>query len=93
MVVLQSCASPHETMRDVLSVFKSLNVQWKKIGPYNIKCIWKPQYSIPTGISSTGDCHKKTSNFSSYDAVKFEIQVPPNSFCLGIHLASRWLIS
>ncbi|KAJ9566795.1 hypothetical protein OSB04_002761 [Centaurea solstitialis] len=75
---LKSRASPHETMRDVLSILTSLNVRWKKIGLYNIKCIWKPQlqtYSMPMGISLTEDCNKKSSNFSSYDAVKFEIQL------------------
>ncbi|XP_024980723.1 SNF1-related protein kinase catalytic subunit alpha KIN10-like isoform X1 [Cynara cardunculus var. scolymus] len=82
----KSRASPHETMGDVLTVFKSLNVQWKKIGPYNMKCIWKPaveSYSMPMAIhrislTEDTDVPMKSSNkgsFSSYDAVKFEIQL------------------
>lgn len=80
----KSRASPHETMRDVLTVFKSLNVQWKKIGPYNMKCIWKPavqSYSMPMGIhrlSLTEDTdHQNVPMKSSNkgNAVKFEIQL------------------
>ncbi|XP_076893158.1 SNF1-related protein kinase catalytic subunit alpha KIN10-like [Bidens hawaiensis] len=85
----ESCSSPHETMRDVLTVFQRLNVQWKKIGPYNVKCLWKPSvqhYSLPNGmnrISLTEDINcvngsLKTSNnetFGFCDAVKFEIQL------------------
>ncbi|CAI9301453.1 unnamed protein product [Lactuca saligna] len=82
----KSCASPHETMRHVLSVLKSLNVQWKKIGAYNLKCLWKPaaleSYSKSIGIHrDDATCQSipiKTSNmeaFSLCDAVKFEIQL------------------
>lgn len=34
----KSQASPHETMTNVLKVFQGLNVQWKRIGNYNMKC-------------------------------------------------------
>lgn len=85
----KSCASPHETMRHVLTVLKSLNVQWKKIGPYNLKCLWKPalqSYSISMGIhrialrddASCQNIPIKSSNmetFSLCDVVKFEIQL------------------
>lgn len=86
----KSCASPHETMRDVLTVLKSLNVQWKKIGPYNLKCLWKPV--LQSYFKSIGDIHRLTikddascqntpimslnmESFSLCDAVKFEIQI------------------
>ncbi|KAI3760700.1 hypothetical protein L1987_51098 [Smallanthus sonchifolius] len=85
----KSCSSPHETMRCVLTVFKRLNVQWKKIGPYNVKCLWKPaveRNSLPTSmnritLSEDTNCVNaplKSSNndtFSLCDAVKFEIQL------------------
>lgn len=32
-------------MMDVLKVFHSTNVQWKRIGPYNMKCLWNPPSS------------------------------------------------
>ncbi|KAM0027440.1 putative protein kinase CAMK-AMPK family [Helianthus debilis subsp. tardiflorus] len=85
----KSCSSPHETMRDVLTVFKRLNVQWKKIGPYNVKCLWKPavqRFSLPMGMNGITlrddtngvNAPLKTSNndsFSFCDDVKFEIQL------------------
>lgn len=41
----KSQASPHQTMIDVLKVFHSINVRWKRIGPYNMKCLWEPPCS------------------------------------------------
>ncbi|PWA61105.1 serine/threonine-protein kinase, SIK1/2, KA1 domain/Ssp2 [Artemisia annua] len=76
----KSFASPHETIRDVLAVLRSLNVRWKKIGPYNIKCMWKPKvksYNMPIAP----DCQNVPIQSSSKevsspcDAVKFEIQL------------------
>ncbi|KAD6119622.1 hypothetical protein R6Q59_025668 [Mikania micrantha] len=85
----KSCSSPHETMRDVLTVFKRLNIQWKKIGPYNVKCLWKPavqSYSLPMHMnkitlgedSNCVNAPLKCSNnetFGLCDDVKFEIQL------------------
>ncbi|KAF2610178.1 hypothetical protein F2Q70_00009504 [Brassica cretica] len=39
---LQSRAHPREIMTEVLKALQDLNVRWKKIGPYNIKCRWVP---------------------------------------------------
>lgn len=102
----QSCSSPHETMRDVLTVFKRLNIQWKKIGPYNVKCHWKPavqRYSLPTGINRitlTEDTNTplKSSNnetFGVCDAVKFEIQVSKfhTSILKSIEICRIWRVS
>ncbi|CAK9188561.1 unnamed protein product [Ilex paraguariensis] len=84
----KSQASPHETMTDVLKVFHSLNVQWKKIGHYNMKCLWMP--SLPNDFKATlDDGFTKIRHISgpehsikgartgtkSNDAVKFEIQL------------------
>ncbi|KAL3533442.1 hypothetical protein ACH5RR_006963 [Cinchona calisaya] len=38
----KSQASPHQTMMDVLKVFHRINVKWKQVGPYNMKCLWEP---------------------------------------------------
>ncbi|XP_022750677.1 SNF1-related protein kinase catalytic subunit alpha KIN10-like isoform X2 [Durio zibethinus] len=42
---LQSRAHPREIMTEVLKALQELNVCWKKIGLYNMKCRWFP--SIP----------------------------------------------
>ncbi|KAL8493668.1 hypothetical protein ACS0TY_024741 [Phlomoides rotata] len=64
----KSQASPHETMLDVLKVLHSLNVRWKKIGHYNMKCLWLPplsRYSVSTRAIPIRDG----------DSVKFETQL------------------
>ncbi|KAK6120447.1 hypothetical protein DH2020_045811 [Rehmannia glutinosa] len=63
----KSQASPRETMLDVLKIFHSLNVKWKRIGHYNMKCLWRSsssRYSV-----STAEIPIKSDN-----AIKFEIQ-------------------
>ncbi|KAI3886892.1 hypothetical protein MKX03_019103 [Papaver bracteatum] len=39
---LQSRAHPREIMTEVLKALQQLNVGWKKIGHYNMKCRWSP---------------------------------------------------
>ncbi|XP_011010304.1 PREDICTED: SNF1-related protein kinase catalytic subunit alpha KIN10-like isoform X1 [Populus euphratica] len=39
---LQSRAHPREIMTEVLKALQELNVCWKKIGQYNMKCRWIP---------------------------------------------------
>ncbi|CAI0375178.1 unnamed protein product [Linum tenue] len=39
---LQSRAHPREIMTEVLKALQELNVGWKKIGHYNMKCRWFP---------------------------------------------------
>ncbi|XP_057786202.1 SNF1-related protein kinase catalytic subunit alpha KIN10-like [Salvia miltiorrhiza] len=59
----KSQASPRKTMSDVLEALHSLNVRWKKIGHYNIKCLWSPplsHYSVPASRDA---------------AIKFETQL------------------
>ncbi|XP_073139399.1 SNF1-related protein kinase catalytic subunit alpha KIN10-like isoform X2 [Henckelia pumila] len=55
---LQSRAHPREIMTEVLKALQELNVYWKKIGPYNMKCRWIP--------SSTGH-HEGMINDSMHD--------------------------
>jgi len=42
---LQSQAHPREIMEEVLKALKKLDVGWKKIGHYNMKCRWFPALS------------------------------------------------
>ncbi|KAI3444277.1 hypothetical protein Pfo_000942 [Paulownia fortunei] len=63
----KSQASPRETMLDVLKVFHSLNVKWKRIGPYNMKCLWLPP---PSRYSPTAEIP-----IGSGNDIKFEIQL------------------
>jgi 5'-AMP-activated protein kinase catalytic alpha subunit len=39
---LQSRAHPREIITEVLKALQELNVYWKKIGHYNMKCRWSP---------------------------------------------------
>lgn len=39
---LQSRAHPREIMMEVLKALQELNVRWKKIGQYNMRCRWIP---------------------------------------------------
>nr|XP_010940255.1 serine/threonine protein kinase OSK1 isoform X2 [Elaeis guineensis] len=41
---LQSRAHPREIMTEVLKALQELNVCWKKIGHYNMKCRWLPGF-------------------------------------------------
>ena len=41
----QSQAHPREIMNEVLKALQELNVCWKKIGHYNMKCRWVPGFA------------------------------------------------
>ncbi|XP_070024307.1 SNF1-related protein kinase catalytic subunit alpha KIN10-like isoform X2 [Nicotiana sylvestris] len=83
---LQSRAHPREIMTEVLKALQELNVCWKKIGQYNMKCRWIP--SVPghhegMGINSMhgsqffGDDSTITENdgvSKLTNVVKFEVQ-------------------
>ena len=75
-------------MTTVLKVFERLNVKWKKIGSYNMKCLWIPP-SAAYPKSTVGNDPAKEHIYGvdssilavnrraikSQNAVKFEIQV------------------
>ncbi|KAG2714203.1 hypothetical protein I3843_03G018300 [Carya illinoinensis] len=77
---LQSRAHPREIMEEVLKALQELNVCWKKIGHYNMKCRWiymlkNPVHTIyqsgdvvPAGIENDGV-------IDSTNVVKFEVQL------------------
>ncbi|KAH7852149.1 hypothetical protein Vadar_021167 [Vaccinium darrowii] len=80
---LQSKAHPREIMTEVLKALQELNVCWKKIGHYNMKCRWIP--GIPghhEGMINSmqsnhyfGDESAIIENDSSPNVVKFEVQL------------------
>lgn len=94
-VGLQTLTHPHELMLDALSVLRRLNVSWKRIGSYNMKCRWLPperkvsldMNHIPfeATISDTGV------ELKSQNAVKFEMQLykgPENRYLLDLQRVS-----
>lgn len=73
-------------MTEVLKALQELNVRWKKIGHYNMKCMWKPGVSDHEGMVNDppqtnhyfGDESTIIENdgiTKSRNVVKFEIQV------------------
>nr|XP_043640021.1 SNF1-related protein kinase catalytic subunit alpha KIN10-like [Erigeron canadensis] len=91
---MQIPANPREIMTRVLEVLRDLNVNWKKIGLYNIKCRWV--YSIPQSEPITShqlyENHYMNSaivpnNILSQSVVKFEIQLyktPEDSYLVDV---------
>ncbi|XP_010550030.1 PREDICTED: SNF1-related protein kinase catalytic subunit alpha KIN10 isoform X2 [Tarenaya hassleriana] len=79
---LQSRAHPREIMTEVLKALRELNVCWKKVGQYNMKCRWVPNSSEGMLNNSMQDSYFD-SNIVENDAaavkppnvVKFEIQI------------------
>lgn len=71
---LQSRAHPREIMMEVLKALQELNVSWKKIGHYNMKCRWMPgffhRYSDESDIIGNDDVAA-----SAAYIVKFEVQL------------------
>lgn len=84
---LQSRAHPREIMSEVLKALQELNVFWKKIGQYNMKCRWI--YGIPGEDEENAknlihDYHRNgdesatnsyDGNFRQQNVVKFEMQL------------------
>ncbi|KAH7279953.1 hypothetical protein KP509_37G045000 [Ceratopteris richardii] len=79
---LQSRAHPRMIMVEVLKALQELEVTWKKIGHYNIRCRWLP----PPPLGKEGDslymegCSASTDDMDhgvrdEYKSVKFEIQL------------------
>jgi len=81
MYVLQSRAHPREIITEVLKALQELNVCWKKIGHYNMKCRWNPGFvenmmhnnngfGAESAIIETDDHSERSAHI-----VKFEIQL------------------
>jgi len=81
---LQSSAHPREIMTQVLLALKALNVCWKMIGHYNMKCRWFHVFHNPEGM---GNHHSPDRDYISDESaiihdgfraqgvVKFEMQL------------------
>ncbi|PNT70842.1 serine/threonine protein kinase OSK1 [Brachypodium distachyon] len=78
---LQSRAHPREIITEVLKALQELNVCWKKIGHYNMKCRWNPGFvenmmhnnhgfGVESAIIESDDLSEKSTHI-----VKFEIQL------------------
>ncbi|XP_042397568.1 SNF1-related protein kinase catalytic subunit alpha KIN10-like isoform X1 [Zingiber officinale] len=63
----ESRAHPREIMTEVLKALRDLNVSWKNIGNYNIKCLYLPRRANDQGIVETEG--------AGTTAVKFEMQL------------------
>nr|XP_043631820.1 SNF1-related protein kinase catalytic subunit alpha KIN10 isoform X1 [Erigeron canadensis]XP_043631821.1 SNF1-related protein kinase catalytic subunit alpha KIN10 isoform X1 [Erigeron canadensis] len=81
---LQSRAHPREIMTEVLKALQELNVCWKKIGHYNMKCRWNPGHhegTINNGMQSSSYFEEEStivdadSTYSLPNVVKFEVQL------------------
>lgn len=87
---LQSRAHPREIMTEVLKALQELNVCWKKIGHYNMKCRWVPP-SVPGQhhqgqgmVNDSSSCMQSNHYFGDEltivendapNVVKFEVQL------------------
>lgn len=88
----QSRAHPREIMTEVLKALQELNVCWKKIGHYNMKCRWLPGYNgTSEDMHANNSFGDESAIVESNDAigkspnvVKFEVQV--SSFSSSLHL-------
>ncbi|XP_052179961.1 SNF1-related protein kinase catalytic subunit alpha KIN10-like isoform X2 [Diospyros lotus] len=84
VIGLQSAAHPREIMTQILLALQKLNVRWKTIGPYNMKCLWYHGSHNPKGMSSShgqdNHCVNNESlticnDYNAQSMVKFEIQL------------------
>lgn len=85
LLLFQSPARPGEIMTQILGALQVLNVRWKKVGHYNMKCLFTRSIQN-LGSSSTsnhmngnhyanGTTSISTNGSQPSSAVKFEIQV------------------
>lgn len=75
---LQSGAHPREIMTEVLKALQQLNVCWKKIGHYNMKCRWFhvfPTHPKATMSNSNIFSDEIKNDASSNNIIKFEVQL------------------
>lgn len=104
---LQFRAFPRDIIMKVLKVLQELNIGWKKIGDYNMKCRWFPfqhrtQINANLKIGNEMNVDENDPHAKSSPVVKFELQVHSlivvvlNESCAGIFFANciiRFLLS
>ncbi|GKD92409.1 SNF1-like kinase [Tanacetum coccineum] len=72
----KSRAHPREIMTEVLKALQELNVCWKKMGHYNMKCRWDPGSNGMQSNNYFGDelsIVEAETTSQSYNVVKFEV--------------------
>ncbi|CAH8289987.1 unnamed protein product [Eruca vesicaria subsp. sativa] len=80
---LQSHAHPREIMNEVLKALQELNVCWKKIGHYNMKCRWVPGFAHGQNTMDNNQLHFRDESsiieddcaMTSPTVIKFELQL------------------
>lgn len=80
---LQSHSHPREIMNEVLKALQELNVCWKKIGHYNMKCRWVPGFSDGQNTMGNDQIHFRDESsiveddcaMTSLTVIKFELQL------------------
>ncbi|KAH0853546.1 hypothetical protein HID58_093105, partial [Brassica napus] len=80
---LQSQAHPREIMNEVLKALQELNVCWKKIGHYNMKCRWVPCFADGLNTRDNNQLHfgddssiiEDDCAMTSPTVIKFELQL------------------
>ncbi|XP_059640834.1 SNF1-related protein kinase catalytic subunit alpha KIN10-like isoform X2 [Cornus florida] len=81
---LQSPAHPREIMTQVLRALQELNVRWKKIGHYNMKCLWLHAFHHCESVASnhlhdnqyiSNESAIIENDFQSQVIMKFEVQL------------------
>ncbi|KAG2591368.1 serine/threonine protein kinase OSK1-like isoform X1 [Panicum virgatum] len=74
---LQSRAHPREIMTEVLKALQELNVYWKKIGHYNMKCRWNPGFpgQIHNNHNFSAESIGTDGLSERLNLIKFEIQL------------------
>lgn len=98
----QSHAHPREIMNEVLKALQELNVCWKKIGHYNMKCRWVPGFADGQNTMVNNQLHFRDESsiieddcaMTSPTVIKFELQVTASSRLdqiLGIIGSTRFL--
>lgn len=83
----QSHAHPREIMNEVLKALQELNVCWKKIGHYNMKCRWVPGFADGQNTMVNNQLHFRDESsiieddcaMTSPTVIKFELQVTTNT--------------
>ncbi|XP_074590089.1 SNF1-related protein kinase catalytic subunit alpha KIN10-like [Curcuma longa] len=73
---LQSRAHPREIMTEVLKALQELNISWKQIGHYNMKCRYFPGFADSAGMLNNESATVETEAADKEPLViKFEMQL------------------
>lgn len=98
-IVEQSHAHPREIMNEVLKALQELNVCWKKIGHYNMKCRWVPGFADGENTMVNDQLHFRDESsiieddcaMTSPTVIKFELQVTAKCKLTHISIKKRFV--